>query len=63
MATALELAPLPGELFEACAIGSLPVDLAAAIDSSGGQHKIMRVQPRQPSQGSGAPQGHAHRPG
>jgi len=42
MATALELAPLPGELFEACAMGSLPVDLAAAIGSAGGQPQIMR---------------------
>jgi hypothetical protein len=42
MQVALELAVLPGELFEACAMGSLPVDLAAAIGSAGGQLQIMR---------------------
>ena len=42
METALELAALPGELFEACAMGELPVDLAAAIGSCGGEHQIMR---------------------
>ena len=42
MATALELAALPGELFEQVAMGELPVDLAAAIGSSGGERQIMR---------------------
>ena len=42
METALELATLPGELFEAVAMGELAVDLGAAIGSCGGEHQIMR---------------------
>ena len=42
MASALELAALPGELFEAAAVGDLAVDLAAAIGSCGGEPQVMR---------------------
>jgi hypothetical protein len=42
MQVALELAALPGELFEAVAMDDLPVDLGAAIGSCGGEHQIMR---------------------
>lgn len=42
MATGLELAVLPGELFKAAAVGDLAVDLAAAIGSCGGGPQVMR---------------------